>query len=137
MSLDPDRALQAAVLSHLRADAALTALVDGRVHDEPPERPGYPYVTLGRAQTRPWGGTEGEGVEHVLTLTCTSRFGGTEEAKAIVAAMRAALHGAALTLEDHRLVNLRATYADVFRATDWLSTYGVLRMRAVTEPLET
>lgn len=135
MSLDPDRALQAAVLDHLRADTALDALLSGRVFDEPPASPGYPHVTLGRSQSRPWGGVDGEGVEHSLTLTCVSRFDGAEEAKAVVAAMRAALHGADLTLTDHRLVNLRATYADVFRASDWRSTYGILRVRAVTEPI--
>jgi hypothetical protein len=135
VSLDPDRALQAAVLARLRADASLTALLTGRIHDEPPASPVYPYVTLGRAETRPWGGVEAEGVEHALTLTCVSRFGGAEEAKAVVAALRASLHGASLTLTDHRLVNLRATYADVFRASDWRSTFGLLRVRAVTEPL--
>jgi hypothetical protein len=135
MSLDPDRALQAAVLARLRADSSVSALLDGRIHDEPPASPAYPYVTIGRTETRPWGGLNGEGVEHALTLTCVSRFGGAEEAKAVVAAMRAALHGAELTLTDHRLVNLRATYSDVFRGSDWRSTFGVLRVRAVTEPL--
>ena len=135
MSLDPDRALQAAVLTRLRADASLTALLAGRIYDEPPASPLYPYVTLGRAETRPWGGVDGEGVEHAITLTCVSRFGGAEEAKAVVAALRASLHGAEFALTDHRLVNLRASFADVFRASDWRSTFGVLRVRAVTEPL--
>jgi len=135
VSLDPDRALAAAVLACLRADSSVSALLSGRIYDEPPASPGYPYVTLGRTETRPWGGLNGEGVEHALSLTCVSRFGGAEEAKAVVAALRAALHGAALTLTDHRLVNMRATYSDVFRGSDWRATYGVLRARAVTEPL--
>lgn len=137
MSLDPERALQKAVLAHLRADAALQPLLGDppRVHDEPPADPVYPFVTLSRAESRPWGGLGGEGVEHAITLTCVSRFGGTEEAKAVVAALRVSLHGADLGLDDNRLVNLRATFADVFRAADWRSTYGVLRLRAVTEPL--
>ena len=135
MSLDPERALQAAVLSRLRADAALSALVAGRIYDEPPASPSYPYLAIGRAESRPWGGVDGEGAEHALTLTCVSRFGGAEEAKAVIAAARAALHGADFALTDHRLVNLRASFADVFRASDWRSTYGVLRLRAVTEPL--
>jgi hypothetical protein len=133
--VSPELALQKAVLAALRADASLTALLSGRIYDEPPPSPIHPYVTLGRAETRPWGGVEAEGVEHGLTLTCVSRFGGAEEAKAVVAALRAALHGASLSLEDHRLVNLRASFADVFRASDWRSTFGVLRLRAVTEPL--
>ncbi|MGZ8362872.1 MAG: DUF3168 domain-containing protein [Caulobacteraceae bacterium] len=137
MSLDPDRALQLALLDHLRADAALIALIGDppRVYDEPPAAPVYPQVLLGRAETRPFGGGDSEGVEHAVSLTVTSRFGGAEEAKAVTAAVRAALHNADLALEDHRLVNLRVTYCDVFRSTDWRATFGILRLRAVTEPL--
>jgi hypothetical protein len=135
VSLDPDRALQGAVLTRLRADTSLSALLAGRIYDEPPASPVYPYVTIGRSETRPWGGVDGEGVEHALTLTCVSRFGGAEEAKAVTAALRASLHGADFALTDHKLVNLRAAFADVFRASDWRSTYGILRVRAVTEPL--
>ena len=64
-----------------------------------------------------------------------SVFGGSEEAKAVMALVRLSLHGAALSLDGHRLINLRVTYADLFKAADWRSTYGVLRLRAVTEPL--
>ena len=137
MSLDPERALQAAVLAHLLADTGLTALLGDppRIHDQPPAQPVYPYALIGRAEARPWGGLDGEGTEHLLTLTVVSQFEGAEEAKAIVAAIRALLHEADLTLTDHRLVNLRTSFADVFRAADWRSTYGVLRLRAVTEPL--
>lgn len=135
--MSPDLALHKALLDHLRADAGLKALLGdpARVHDEPPEVRVYPFVTLGRAETRPWGGLDGEGVEHALTLVCVSRFDGSEEVKAVVAALRAALHGADLSLDGHRLVNLRVTYADVFRTPDWRPLHGVVRVRAVTEPL--
>ncbi len=133
--MSPELALQKAVLAALRADGPVSALLNGRIHDEPPASPVYPYVAIGRSEARPWGGVEAEGVEHALSLTCVSRFGGAEEARAVIDAMRAALHGAALSLDGHRLVNLRASFADVFRASDWRSTYGVLRLRAVTEPL--
>lgn len=135
--MSPDLALHKALLDHLRADAGLQALLGApaRIHDEPPEPRVCPYVVFGRAETRPWGGLEGEGVEHALTLTAVSRFDGAEEAKAIVAALRTALHGAQLPLDGHRLVNLRVTYADVFRSPDWRPIHGVLRVRAVTEPL--
>jgi len=137
MSLDPERALQLALLTKLRANGALTALLGNppRVHDEPPADPVYPYVSLGRSETRPWGGLDGEGLEHVLSLTIVSVFGGSEEAKAVMALVRLSLHGAALSLDGHRLINLRVTYADLFKAADWRSTFGVLRLRAVTEPL--
>ncbi len=137
MSLDPERALQQALLTKLRGNGDLTALLGNppRVYDEPPADPVYPYVSLGRSETRPWGGLDGEGLEHVLSLTVVSVFGGSEEAKAVMALVRLSLHGAALSLDGHRLINLRVTYADLFKAADWRSTYGVLRLRAVTEPL--
>ncbi len=139
MPTSPEAALSVALLARLRADANLQAVLAKRVYDEPPPDPVYPYLHLGRLQSRPWGGASGpdeaEGVEHVVTLTAVSRFGGAQEAKATAAAVRAALHNAAIDLGvDQRLVSLRCTYADVFRAADWRSTYGVVRLRAVTEP---
>jgi hypothetical protein len=139
MPLDPERALSAALLARLRADPGLQPLIAGRAYDEPPADPVYPYLHLGRVQSRPTGGASGadeaEPLEHVVTLTAVSRFGGAEEAKAIAAAARACLHDADPPVADHALVSLRCTYADVFRAADWRSTYGVVRLRAVTEPL--
>jgi hypothetical protein len=133
--VNPDLALHKALLDHLRADPDLVPLLGDppRVHDEPPADRIWPLVVFGRAETRPWGGLDGEGVEHALTLTCLSRFDGAQEAKAIVAALRVRLHNADLTLEGHRLVNLRVTYADVFRAVDGRTTLGAVRLRAVTE----
>ncbi len=135
--MSPDLALQQALLAHLRTDPAASALLGDppRLHDAPPQERVFPYVLFGRAETRPWGGLDGEGLEHALTLTCLSHFDGAEEAKAVIAAIRARLHGADLALDGHRLVNLRVAYADVFRTPDWRPVVGVIRLRAVTEPL--
>lgn len=131
--MDPERALQAAMISRLRAEPALTAALGGtRVYDEPPEDPVYPYVAVGRMESRPLK-ADGGGLEHRVTLTCVSRFGGVEEAKAAVGAARLSLDDAFLDLEGHRLVSLQATYSDVFRASDFRTVFGVLRFRAVTE----
>ena len=135
MPLDPGRALSAALLDRLRADPGVAALIAGRVWDEPPRDAVHPYLHLGRVEARPAGaGEPEEGTEFVLTITCVSRFGGKEEAERAGAAVRAALHDATPPLDGHRLVNLRVTYQDVFRASDWRSTYGVTRLRAVVEP---
>ena len=136
MPLSPDLALQGAVFAHLSADATLPALIGTppRVYDQTPDDPIYPFVQMGQVTTRPWGGLLGDGIEHVFTLTCVSRFGGAEEAKAVMAAVRVSLDDTALTLTDNTLVNLRFIYGDVFRAADWRSTFAILRFRAVTEP---
>ena len=137
MPIDAERALQAALFTALKAAPPLDSELGSppRIYDEPPPRPLYPHILVGRSQTKLAGGPAAEGLEHAVTLTVVSRYGGTEEARRIVGAACDRLHDADLPLTDHRLANLRVAYRDVFRAADWRSTYGVIRLRAVTEPL--
>jgi hypothetical protein len=134
VSAGPDAAIAAALVEALKAAPAVTALVAARVHADAPRRPVYPCVSLGRQESRPFG-PDTDGLEHLLTVTCASKFGGPEEARAVTAAVRAALHNAPLSVAGRRLVTLRVTYADVFRAADRELSLGVLRVRAVTETL--
>jgi len=132
----PEAALTAALVATLQGAPAVAALVERRVHADPPRRPTYPCVIASRQESRPFGPDDpqsGGALEHLLTLTCASRFGGPEEARAVTAAVRAAVHNAAPAVEGRRLVTLRVTYADVFRAADRELSLGVLRVRAVTE----
>ena len=136
MTLDPERALQRALIDHLRADDGVRATLGhpAAIYDEPPQDPGWPHLLIGRSESRPYA-ADGEATEHIVTLTARSRFGGTEEAKAVSAAVRTALSEAPIPIAGHRIVNLRVTYQDVFRAADWKKTLGVTRVRAVTEPV--
>ena len=135
MPLDPERALSAALLARLRADPGVAAIVAARVHDQPPPETPHPWLHLGRVETRVAGGAPAEGVELMVTLTAVSTFGGKEEALALNAAVREALHDAELAPGDHRLVLLHVLFQDVFRAADWRAVYGVSRVRAVLEPI--
>lgn len=132
MSGGADAAVAAALVEALKAAPTVSALVAQRVHADPPRRPVFPCVSVSRQESRPFG-PDADGLEHLLTLTCASRFGGPEEARAVTAAVRAALHNAPLGVAGRRLVTLRVTYADVFRAADRELSLGVLRVRAVTE----
>ena len=134
MSAGSDAALTAALVEALKAAPAVTTLVAQRVHADPPRYPIYPCVSLGRQESRPFG-PDADALEHLVTVTCASKFGGPEEARAVTAAVRAALHNAPLSVAGRRLVTLRVTYADVFRAADRELSLGVLRVRAVTETL--
>jgi len=120
-----------AVVATLKAAPAVTAITGQRVHPAAPRLPTYPCVVVTRSEGRPIG--ENDAIEHVLTVTCASRFGGPEEARALVAAVRLALHDARPALSGRRLVNLRVPYADVFAGADRETTLGVVRVRAVTE----
>ena len=134
--MSADRALAAAIRTHAMAHAAVkTALGDpARLHDYPPPDPVFPYVTIGRVESRPSDASGVGAVEHGLTLHVWSRYGGRAEALDVIGALRTALHDAALDLAGHRLIFLFAQFADVFRAGDGRTTHGVLRLKALTEP---
>ena len=127
--------LQKAVYAALVADTALTTLLGGaNIHDAAPQTVAFPYVVIDQMQLRDWStGTE-PGAEHMLTLHVWSRYAGKREAYEIADAARAALDGALLTLEDHRLINLRHQYSELKPAEAGETHHGVLRFRAVTEP---
>ena len=139
MISDPDRALVASLLTTLSNAPLLAGLTGAAVHDQPPAVPAYPYLLIGRTESRPVGGRAPDGaaaaVEHVLTLTALSRFEGSEEARAIAAAVRATLHNARLPLDGWNLVSLRVVFVDIYHGTDGITVLGLIRVRAVTEPL--
>jgi len=134
--IDHENALQKALISHLAGDAAVGALLGepARIWDQPPDDPVFPHLLIGRCESRPVG-ADGGGVEQALTLTCVSRFRGGEEAKAVLAAVRARLHEATPAGDGIRTVSLRVVFADMFRGSDWRRTYAVIRLRAVTEEI--
>lgn len=132
-----ENALARGVIARLAEDATVKALLGqpARIWDQPPEDPGFPYLLIGRSESRPVA-ADGCGVEHRLTLSCASRFGGSEEAKAICAAVRAALDGVEVEADGVRTVSLAVTFSDVFRTSDTRRTWGVMRVRAVTEDIQ-
>jgi hypothetical protein len=131
-------ALQKALIAHLKADAGVQALLGepARIRDSAPADTAFPHLLIGRCESR-LVAADGGGLEQALTLTVVSRFRGTEEAKAILAAVRVALNDAALEADGVRTVSLTVPFADVFPAADGARTFAVLRVRAVTEEVET
>lgn len=129
-------ALQTAVYARLSGDASLLALLGGaRIYDEPPRNPGFPYVTIGQTTERDWSTGSDIGAEHIITLHAWSRQGGKREASEIAAAVRSALHDANLVLAGHRLINLRHELTETRRDPDGETYHGIVRLRAVTEPV--
>jgi hypothetical protein len=76
-----------------------------------------------------------DGDEHALTLHVWSRQGGHKEAHLICGAVLEALADAPLSLDGHHLANLRFIVADVRREADGRTYHGLIRLRALTEPL--
>jgi len=129
-----ETALAAAIRTAALADASVAALVGERFYDDPPPDVIFPYLTLGRVESRAIDASEREALEHGVTLHVWSRYGGRAEVLQIIAALRGCLHNAALDVAERRLVLLFAQFADVFRSGDGRTTHGVLRLKAITEP---
>jgi hypothetical protein len=126
-------ALQKALIARLRADPGVSALLADRVWDAAPGSPGHPHLVIARSECRP--APDGGGFEHVLTLRAVSRFQGTEEAKAVVAAVRACLSGAVLTADGVRTVDVGVRFADVWPSPSGRRVHAVMRVRAATESI--
>ncbi len=133
---DHEGALQRALIERLRGEAGVKAVLGdpAKVWDQPPADGGFPRLLVGRSESRPVA-ADGCGVEHRLTLTAVSRFPGTEEARAVAGAVRAALSNAVLEADGVRTVSMGVVFSDVFRTGDWRRTHAVLRIRAVTEDM--
>jgi hypothetical protein len=127
-------ALAAAIRAAAIEDGAVQALVANRFYDDPPPDVIFPYITIGRVESKPIDSSEREALEHAVTLHVWSRYGGRAEALDVIAALRGCLHNAALNVADRRLVLVFVLFTDVFRSGDGRTTHGVLRLKAVTEP---
>ena len=117
------------------SSTVVAALGGPRVWDDVPRGASFPYVTIGATSERDWSTASEGGGEHILTLHVWSKSPGRRETEIIAAELRAALHDRPLALDGFRLVNLRHELTDTRRDPDNELYHGVVRMRAVTEPV--
>ena len=135
-ALSASAALQSAIYAKLAADPPLLALLGTpRIYDDAPQDAPFPYLTFGASTARDWSTATEPGEEHLVTLHVWSRARGRREAFALVNAIRAALHDQSLALVGHRLVNLRQEFADTRPDPESDTHHGLVRLRAVSEPL--
>lgn len=137
MSHSSSWALQEAIHQHLASDSGLVGLLGGpRIYDHVPRNSSYPLLTFGQSVAREWAtGTE-DGEEHILTLHVWSDGGSRKQAHEIMHAVKRALNDASLPLVDHRLVDIRHEFSDARPEPDRKTYHGVVRYRAVTEPVD-
>lgn len=131
--MSAETALAAAIRAAALENSGVQALIADRFYDDPPPDVAFPYVTIGRVESKPLDASEREALEHAVTLHVWSRHGGRAEALDVIAALRGCLHNASLDIAHRRLVLLFALFTDVFRSGDGRTTHGVLRLRAITE----
>ena len=127
-------ALRKAVRAALIADAPLLALLGGaKIFDEAPRDALTPYVTFGDALARELSTSLYPGLEQVLVLHVWSMQGGAREGLEIADRIAFLLDDAAMTLDTHRLINLRFSAVETIREDSGRFVRVALRLRAVTE----
>jgi hypothetical protein len=134
---DPSWELQTAIVGRLKADVALARLTGGkaRIYDYVPEREEFPYIVYENPNTAEWDTSSEYGSAQVLQINVWSRREGAKEARLILRRVQNLLHDqeAGLTLNGHKLVNLRMTFQQMVKEPDGQHYHGVLRFRAITE----
>ncbi len=129
-------ALQQSIFSTLGAEPSIVALLgEPRIYDQVPQPAAYPYVSFGQSIIRDASTSTDLSDEHMLTLHIWSRAEGRKETHELIDAVRSALHDRPLTLVGHRLINLRHEFSEARREPDGDTIHGLVRLRAVTEPL--
>jgi hypothetical protein len=108
--------LQTGVLALLAADATVTALATGGVHDHVPEGTRYPYIVMGGKSEDPIAMlSRRDGVRGTITLDIWSDYRGDREALLILAAVRAALDDKVITMTPYGSGRLRFEFATTLR----------------------
>ena len=129
-------ALRKAVRAALITDAPLLALLGGaKIYDEAPRDALTPYVTFGDALARELSTSLYPGLEQVLVLHVWSMQGGAREGLEIADRIAFLLDDAAMTLDTHRLINLRFSAVETIREDSGRFVRVALRLRAVTEAI--
>jgi Protein of unknown function (DUF3168) len=134
--MSPGLSVQQAMRAALLARPALITLLGGaHVFDEVPRGANPPFVVFSALETRDWSVIDQKAHEHFLSLEVVTNARTRPLAQNICAEIELALDNAALTLTDHKLINLRVIFANVIKSIS-TSNYGAaLRFRAATEPL--
>ena len=131
--------LQVLLVSTLKANAAVMALVDG-VYDTVPstawDGPRKAYISIGPSDvvTDDAEGLAGE--THTVQLDVWSRAVGQPECKKICTAVKKALHKRELTLAVNALVSIELTLERVMRDPDGVSIHGAMQFEVMIESLD-
>ncbi len=136
MTMDAAWALQSALYTALSNDEELQGVLGNpaRIHDEVPADATFPLLQLGAVRMQPYEGMEG-GFEHIIRMTCFSRYGGRKEGKQIADICRRILQNAQLSLEGCELAASRLVFEDHLKIADPDIYQATMRYRFVTVPL--
>jgi hypothetical protein len=137
--IDAQLPLQAAIVSAVKADAGLGALIGDRIYDRVPMNSAgqvtatFPYVSFGPFQSVPSDDECHDGVEVFVQIDAWSRAVGTVECRNIVAGLTRLLD-TALTVTGFEVVVFEAQSVRTGREPDGLTSRGIVQLRYELAP---
>ncbi|MGB3486675.1 MAG: DUF3168 domain-containing protein [Xanthobacteraceae bacterium] len=129
----PSLELQGVIVSRLKADTAVRAVVADRVYDNVPKDAGFPRVTLGATDEISDDADCIEGLAISFQVDCWSQAVGFPQVRQISDAVRRSLHDADLALMNNALVSLTHRQTRVFRDPDGLTSHAAMTFDAFVE----
>jgi hypothetical protein len=128
-------ALQDGVIALLKADPTLVGLIGGRVYDEPPKNPEFPYIDLGPSDFRPGRADELLFRVDTLQIDVWCETGGKKwPCRQIVDAVYAALDGIRPDLAaPYACTRLDVVLARVSDDPDPAKVHGIIQIEAGIE----
>ena len=134
--MEPSLELQRVIVATLKADAAVNALIAGRVYDRVPSPATFPYVVVGDDQVSQAHAQCLEGSTEVFSsLHAWSREVGKVEAKKIAGAVVTALNGAPLALTGYRLVLIEHDNTQHLGDPDGITSHSVIVFHAFVDEI--
>ena len=122
-------------MDRLKATAAVSAFVGNRVYDSVPEKPVFPYITVGEGDETSDDADCIDGLEISLDIDVWSRAPGFPEAKKISDEIRKALKTPELTIPTNELVYFRHRQTRFLRDPDGKTAHAVMTFEGFAEEL--
>lgn len=136
--MDPTYELAAAIVARLKADAAVSGFVGGRVYDRPPAGAiASPYISFGPSDATTDDAECIDGLEISMQIDCWSWGSGeafsSAEVRKIAGAVRASLHDAEFELAQNALVTIRHRITRYQRESDGATNRAIITITAFVE----
>jgi hypothetical protein len=124
--------LQGVLIARLKADPAVSALVNGRVYDSVPSSSTFPYVSYGPCDSVDDDADCITGLIVAQQIDCWSRGVGYPEVKKIADAVRAALHDheVQMPLSTNGMAYFEHRNTRIMRDPDGLTSHAILSFEA-------
>ena len=133
----PELELTGEIVALLKADAAVSALIGGRVYDDAAPNATFPYVTIGPVDLVQDDADCLVSGEVTMQLDVWARATATASARAqalrITDAIRAAVREAEIEMDSNALVHLEHRNTRTFRDPDGLTIHSAIELLAIVE----